>query len=149
MTVQDDASPTDTSRTTEGAAGFGGGLLGLVRDEVTALRTSAAVERAALIDTIATRLTDIEEQLSELRADVSSARADLEASRIAVAGSLADVHAAVAAAGAGDVGALVQQAVAAQVVPIVQAVVDAMGPQIERTGAEVAYLRTALIGPGT
>ncbi|MEY2589803.1 MAG: hypothetical protein QOJ67_1787, partial [Acidimicrobiaceae bacterium] len=115
MTVQDDASPTDTSRTTEGATGFGGGLLGLVRDEVTALRTSAAVERAALIDTIATRLTDIEEQLSELRADVSSARADLEASRIAVAGSLADVHAAVAAAGAGDVGALVQQAVAAQV----------------------------------
>ncbi|MEY2588656.1 MAG: hypothetical protein QOJ67_640, partial [Acidimicrobiaceae bacterium] len=76
-------------------------------------------------------------------------RADLEASRIAVAGSLADVHAAVAAAGAGDVGALVQQAVAAQVVPIVQAVVDAMGPQIERTAAEVAYLRTALIGPGT
>jgi hypothetical protein len=137
---------------------LGGGLLGLVREEVTALRTSAAVERAALIDSVASKLTAIEQQLSELRADVASARAESEAAQVASAGSVAAVHAEVEELARVDVDALVQQAVAAQVNGIVEAVVAALRPQIaelanaipvheiEQTSAELSFLRTALLG---
>src|SRR4051794_26993721 len=136
----------------------GGGLLGLVREEVTALRTSAAVERAALIDSVASKLTDLEQQLSELRAEVAAARADAEVARAGAAGSIAAVQAEVREVANVDVNALVQHAVAAQVDGIVQAVVAALRPQIngiadampmeqiEQTAAELSFLRTALLG---
>jgi hypothetical protein len=135
MTAQDDLRGDDpqTDPQAPPTPGLGGGLLGLVREEVTALRTSAAVERAALIDTIAAKLTDLEQQLSELRADVASARSEGETSRLTAAGSIAEV----------------QQTVASQADGIVEAVVAALRPQLEQTAAEVTYLRSALLGPAS
>jgi hypothetical protein len=165
MAVRDDLRsgndrPDELSETAPGPQGSnaGGGLLGLVREEVTALRTSAAVERAALIDTVATKLTDMEQQLSELRAEVAAARAEAEVARASAAGSVAAVQAEVREVGNVDVNALVQNAVAAQVDHIVQAVVAALQPQItsianaipaeqvEQISAELSFLRTALLG---
>src|SRR3954466_13578841 len=100
MAVQDDLRggndrPDELLEPAQGlpAPNPGGGLLGLVREEVTALRTSAAVERAALIDTVASKLTNLEQQLSELRAEVAAARAEAEAARANAASSVAAVQA--------------------------------------------------------
>jgi cell division septum initiation protein DivIVA len=145
MTAQDD--PNAPAPEAPPAAGLGGGLLGLVREEVTALRTSAAVERAVLIDTIASKLTDLEQQLSELRADVASARSEGETSRLAAASAIAEVNEALKGVAGVDLSATVQQAVATQMDGIVEAVVAAVRPQLEHTAAEVTYLRNALLGP--
>jgi hypothetical protein len=144
MTAED---PTENAPQGPPAAGLGGGLLGLVREEVTALRTSAAVERAVLIDTIATKLADLELQLSELRADIAAARAEGEAAQLATSTSIAEVHDALKGVADVDVSAMVQSAVAAQVDGIVESVVAAVRPQLERTASEVTYLREALLGP--
>src|SRR3954451_24036447 len=100
MAVQDDLRggndrPDELLEPAQGlpTANPGGGLLGLVREEVTALRTSAAVERAALIDTVASKLTDLEQQLSELRTELVAARAESEVARANAAGSVSAVHA--------------------------------------------------------
>jgi outer membrane murein-binding lipoprotein Lpp len=144
MTAED---PTENAPQGPPAAGLGGGLLGLVREEVTALRTSAAVERAVLIDTIATKLADLEQQLSELRADIAAARSEGESARLDAATSIGEVHDALKGVAGVDVSAMVQSAVAAQVDGIVDSVVAAVRPQLERTASEVTYLREALLGP--
>jgi hypothetical protein len=146
MTAQDDPN-LDVPHAP--AAGLGGGLLGLVREEVTALRTSAAVERAALIDTIASKLTDLEQQLSELRAELATARSEAESARATAASTLESVQGAVQGVAGLDIAGLVQHAVANQAEGIVRDVVAAVTPQIERTAGEVTSLRNALLGPST
>jgi hypothetical protein len=147
----DDVAPAPTTS--------GGGLLQNILDEVTNLRASAEHDQAALAESLRSGFAKIEVELEVLREQVATLRKDLDASGEVMTNAFTEMLKAVGSDADVDLPAIVERVVAAQGNANVEAVIEALTPQLAavrkavptaetaRIAMEVSKLRHSLIGP--
>jgi uncharacterized iron-regulated protein len=160
MTVNDEIPETDeTWQFTEPAPQGGGGLLKTILNEVTGMRQGAENDRVALADALTASFAKIEVEIEVLREQLATLRADLDASGTAMTNAFNEMMKAARSNSDVDLQAIVERVVAAQGHANVEAVIEALTPQLTavrkavptaetaRIAMEISRLRHSLIGP--